>query len=165
MCDIFPQYEMYIIERNAERTASAGRLLYDMWVKSEPSLWYLCHVIVLLVKSVVIIFPFSRFINFPDQPIVWREISIITGALRSDCQDKHAQFLRGKRNRKAAYTLQHSFNWGVLMCGDVNASVFCIFLSQDFLRHCQVMYSVRCYWKPQSSVSTLWKRQRCSCFF
>lgn len=24
------QYEMYIIERNAERTASAGRLLYDM---------------------------------------------------------------------------------------------------------------------------------------
>lgn len=31
--NIFPQYEMYIIERNAERTASAGRLLYDMWVK------------------------------------------------------------------------------------------------------------------------------------
>ncbi|KAM4622097.1 integrator complex subunit 10 [Polymixia lowei] len=59
------QYEMYIIERNAERTASAGRLLYDM------------------------------FINFPDQPIVWREISVITAALRSDCQDKHAQFLRG----------------------------------------------------------------------
>lgn len=59
------QYEMYIIERNAERTASAGRLLYDM------------------------------FINFPDQPIVWREISVITGALRSDSQDKHAQFLRG----------------------------------------------------------------------
>uniref|UniRef100_A0A672J5C5 Integrator complex subunit 10 n=1 Tax=Salarias fasciatus TaxID=181472 RepID=A0A672J5C5_SALFA len=42
------QYEMYTIERNAERTASAGRLLYDM------------------------------FINFPDQPIVWREISVIT---------------------------------------------------------------------------------------
>uniref|UniRef100_A0A668SCP9 Integrator complex subunit 10 n=1 Tax=Oreochromis aureus TaxID=47969 RepID=A0A668SCP9_OREAU len=42
------QYEMYIIERNAEKTASAGRLLYDM------------------------------FINFPDQPIVWREISVIT---------------------------------------------------------------------------------------
>ncbi|KAG7275759.1 hypothetical protein CRUP_009862 [Coryphaenoides rupestris] len=59
------QYEMYTIERNAERTASAGRLLYDM------------------------------FINFPDQPVVWREISVITGALRSDCQDKHAQFLRG----------------------------------------------------------------------
>uniref|UniRef100_A0A667WQ47 Integrator complex subunit 10 n=1 Tax=Myripristis murdjan TaxID=586833 RepID=A0A667WQ47_9TELE len=59
------QYEMYIIERNAERTASAGRLLYDM------------------------------FINFPEQPIVWREISVITAALRSDCQDKHAQFLRG----------------------------------------------------------------------
>uniref|UniRef100_A0A7N8YDK1 Integrator complex subunit 10 n=1 Tax=Mastacembelus armatus TaxID=205130 RepID=A0A7N8YDK1_9TELE len=59
------QYEMYIIERNAERTASAGRLLYDM------------------------------FINFPDQPIVWREISVITAALRSDSQDKHAQFLRG----------------------------------------------------------------------
>ncbi|XP_047209786.1 integrator complex subunit 10 isoform X1 [Girardinichthys multiradiatus] len=58
------QYEMYIIERNAERTASAGRLLYDM------------------------------FINFPDQPIVWREISVITAALRSDSQDKHAQFLR-----------------------------------------------------------------------
>ncbi|XP_072251889.1 integrator complex subunit 10 isoform X1 [Leuresthes tenuis] len=59
------QYEMYIIERNAERTASAGRLLYDM------------------------------FINFPDQPIVWREISVITAALRSDSQDKHSQFLRG----------------------------------------------------------------------
>ncbi|XP_056145625.1 integrator complex subunit 10 [Lampris incognitus] len=59
------QYEMYIIERNAERTASAGRLLYDM------------------------------FINFPDQPIVWREINVITAALRSDCQDKHALFLRG----------------------------------------------------------------------
>ncbi|KAM9849422.1 integrator complex subunit 10 [Aulostomus maculatus] len=59
------QYEMYIIERNAERTACAGRLLYDM------------------------------FINFPDQPIVWREISVITSALRSDSQDKHSQFLRG----------------------------------------------------------------------
>ncbi|XP_062332602.1 integrator complex subunit 10 [Osmerus eperlanus] len=59
------QYEMYTIERNAEKTASAGRLLYDM------------------------------FINFPDQPIVWREIGVITAALRSDCQDKHAQFLRG----------------------------------------------------------------------
>uniref|UniRef100_A0A3Q0S4Y8 Integrator complex subunit 10 n=1 Tax=Amphilophus citrinellus TaxID=61819 RepID=A0A3Q0S4Y8_AMPCI len=59
------QYEMYTIERNAEKTASAGRLLYDM------------------------------FINFPDQPIVWREISVITAALRSDSQDKHAQFLRG----------------------------------------------------------------------
>ncbi|XP_015235697.1 PREDICTED: integrator complex subunit 10 isoform X1 [Cyprinodon variegatus] len=58
------QYEMYIIERNAERTASAGRLLYDM------------------------------FINFPDQPIVWREIAVITAALRSDSQEKHAQFLR-----------------------------------------------------------------------
>ncbi|KAM6953161.1 integrator complex subunit 10 [Aplochiton taeniatus] len=59
------QYEMYTIERNAERTVNAGRLLYDM------------------------------FINFPDQPIVWREISVITAALRSDCQDKQAQFLRG----------------------------------------------------------------------
>uniref|UniRef100_A0A3Q1BSG8 Integrator complex subunit 10 n=1 Tax=Amphiprion ocellaris TaxID=80972 RepID=A0A3Q1BSG8_AMPOC len=29
------------------------------------------------------------------QPIVWREISVITAALRSDSQDKHAQFLRG----------------------------------------------------------------------
>ncbi|XP_077388748.1 integrator complex subunit 10 isoform X1 [Festucalex cinctus] len=59
------QYEMYIIERNAERTSCAGRLLYDM------------------------------FLNFPDQPIVWREISVITAALRSDAQDKHSQFLRG----------------------------------------------------------------------
>ncbi|XP_023647607.1 integrator complex subunit 10 isoform X5 [Paramormyrops kingsleyae] len=59
------QYEMYTIERNAERTASAGRLLYDM------------------------------FVNFPDQPVVWREITVITAALRNDCQDKHAQFLRG----------------------------------------------------------------------
>ncbi|XP_062813737.1 integrator complex subunit 10 isoform X2 [Anolis carolinensis] len=59
------QYEMYSIERNAERTASAGRLLYDM------------------------------FVNFPDQPVVWREISVITSALRNDSQDKQAQFLRG----------------------------------------------------------------------
>ncbi|XP_068931886.1 integrator complex subunit 10 isoform X5 [Petaurus breviceps papuanus] len=59
------QYEMYIIERNAERTASAGRLLYDM------------------------------FVNFPDQPVVWREISVITSALRNDSQDKQTQFLRG----------------------------------------------------------------------
>ncbi|KAH0627062.1 hypothetical protein JD844_002433 [Phrynosoma platyrhinos] len=58
-------YEMYSIERNAERTASAGRLLYDM------------------------------FVNFPDQPVVWREISVITSALRNDSQDKQAQFLRG----------------------------------------------------------------------
>ncbi|XP_076844514.1 integrator complex subunit 10 isoform X1 [Brachyhypopomus gauderio] len=59
------QYEMYIIERNAERTASAGRLLYDI------------------------------FINFPDQPVVWREITVITAALRNDSQDKHALFLKG----------------------------------------------------------------------
>ncbi|KAK7922771.1 hypothetical protein WMY93_009673 [Mugilogobius chulae] len=59
------QYEMYTIERNAEKTSSAGRLLYDM------------------------------FINFPEQPIVWREISVITAALRSDLQDKHTLFLRG----------------------------------------------------------------------
>ncbi|XP_011901304.1 PREDICTED: integrator complex subunit 10 [Cercocebus atys] len=58
------QYEMYTIERNAERTATAGRLLYDM------------------------------FVNFPDQPVVWREISIITSALRNDSQDKQTQFLR-----------------------------------------------------------------------
>ncbi|XP_036752200.2 integrator complex subunit 10 isoform X1 [Manis pentadactyla] len=58
------QYEMYTIERNAERTAPAGRLLYDM------------------------------FVNFPDQPVVWREISIITSALRNDSQDKQTQFLR-----------------------------------------------------------------------
>ncbi|XP_061447023.1 integrator complex subunit 10 isoform X2 [Rhineura floridana] len=59
------QYEMYTIERNAERTASAGRLLYDM------------------------------FVNFPDQPVVWREISVITAALRNESQDKQTQFLRG----------------------------------------------------------------------
>ncbi|XP_053734751.1 integrator complex subunit 10 isoform X1 [Synchiropus splendidus] len=59
------QYEMYNIERNSEKTTCAGRLLYDM------------------------------FMNFPDQPIVWREISVITAALRSDSQDKHSQFLRG----------------------------------------------------------------------
>lgn len=45
--------------------------------------------------------PSFRFINFPDQPIIWREISIITAALRSDCQDKHAQFLRGERTLDA----------------------------------------------------------------
>ncbi|XP_062840980.1 integrator complex subunit 10 isoform X1 [Trichomycterus rosablanca] len=59
------QYEMYMIERNAERTASAGRLLYDI------------------------------FVSFPDQPVVWREIGVITAALRNDSQDKHAQFLKG----------------------------------------------------------------------
>ncbi|XP_051514424.1 integrator complex subunit 10 isoform X2 [Myxocyprinus asiaticus] len=59
------QYEMYSIERNAERKASAGRLLYDI------------------------------FMNFPDQPVVWREIAVITAALRNDSQDKHAQFLKG----------------------------------------------------------------------
>ncbi|XP_053559179.1 integrator complex subunit 10 isoform X2 [Bombina bombina] len=59
------QYEMYSIERNAERTVSAGRLLYDM------------------------------FVNFPDQPVVWREITVITAALRNDSQDKQTQFLRG----------------------------------------------------------------------
>ncbi|XP_040827239.1 integrator complex subunit 10 isoform X7 [Ochotona curzoniae] len=58
------QYEMYTLERNAERTATAGRLLYDM------------------------------FVNFPDQPVVWREINIITSALRNDSQDKQTQFLR-----------------------------------------------------------------------
>uniref|UniRef100_A0A673JPN2 Integrator complex subunit 10 n=1 Tax=Sinocyclocheilus rhinocerous TaxID=307959 RepID=A0A673JPN2_9TELE len=58
-------YEMYSIERNAERTASAGRLLYDI------------------------------FVNFPEQPVVWREIAVITAALRNDSQDKHAQFLKG----------------------------------------------------------------------
>ncbi|XP_056625026.1 integrator complex subunit 10 isoform X1 [Triplophysa dalaica] len=59
------QYEMYSIERNAERTASAGRLLYDI------------------------------FMNFPEQPVVWREIAVITTALRNDSLDKHAQFLKG----------------------------------------------------------------------
>ncbi|XP_013923586.1 PREDICTED: integrator complex subunit 10 isoform X1 [Thamnophis sirtalis] len=59
------QYEMYSIEKNAERTASAGRLLYDM------------------------------FVNFPEQPVVWREISIITSALRNDSQDKQTEFLKG----------------------------------------------------------------------
>lgn len=34
------------------------------------------------------------FVNFPDQPVVWREISIITSALRNDSQDKQTQFLR-----------------------------------------------------------------------
>nr|XP_020039178.1 integrator complex subunit 10 isoform X7 [Castor canadensis] len=58
------QHEMYTIECNAERTATAGRLLYDM------------------------------FVNFPDQPEVWREISIITSALRNDSQDKQTQFFR-----------------------------------------------------------------------
>lgn len=33
--------------------------------------------------------------NFPDQPAVWREISVITAALRNDSQDKQTQFLRG----------------------------------------------------------------------
>ncbi|MGH0132911.1 UNVERIFIED_CONTAM: hypothetical protein FKN15_064717 [Acipenser sinensis] len=37
----------------------------------------------------------SRFVHFPEQPVVWQEISIITAALRNDCQDKQTQFLRG----------------------------------------------------------------------
>lgn len=37
-----------------------------------------------------------RFVNFPDQPAVWREISVITAALRNDSQDKQTQFLRGE---------------------------------------------------------------------
>lgn len=32
LSNISSKYEMYIIERNAERTTSAGRLLYDMYV-------------------------------------------------------------------------------------------------------------------------------------
>ncbi|XP_069872675.1 integrator complex subunit 10 isoform X5 [Dipodomys merriami] len=36
----------------------------------------------------------EMFVNFPDQPVVWREISIITSALRNDSQDKQTQFLR-----------------------------------------------------------------------
>uniref|UniRef100_A0A8B9SN70 Integrator complex subunit 10 n=1 Tax=Anas platyrhynchos TaxID=8839 RepID=A0A8B9SN70_ANAPL len=36
-----------------------------------------------------------QFVNFPDQPAVWREISVITSALRNDSQDKQTQFLRG----------------------------------------------------------------------
>lgn len=36
-----------------------------------------------------------RFVNFPEQPVVWREIAVITAALRNDSQDKHAQFLKG----------------------------------------------------------------------
>ncbi|KAI1238467.1 hypothetical protein IHE44_0013199 [Lamprotornis superbus] len=35
------------------------------------------------------------FVNFPDQPAIWREISVITSALRNDSQDKQTQFLRG----------------------------------------------------------------------
>lgn len=54
-----------------------------------------------------------RFLNFPDQPIVWREISVITAALRSDSQDKHAQFLRGERSFTALLcsTERHSNLW------------------------------------------------------
>uniref|UniRef100_A0A8C9L6Y3 Integrator complex subunit 10 n=1 Tax=Pavo cristatus TaxID=9049 RepID=A0A8C9L6Y3_PAVCR len=86
------QYEMYTIERNAERTASAGRLLYDMYVtqgglSSQEILRSFC---ILCLKF------YYRFVNFPDQPAVWREISVITAALRNDSQDKQTQFLRGK---------------------------------------------------------------------
>lgn len=69
-----------------------------------------------------------RFINFPDQPIVWREISIITAALRSDSQDKHAQFLRGERSLIYYYTLQHPFCHGVFKNLN-NVFFWCICLS------------------------------------
>lgn len=55
-----------------------------------------CLHVLMLCLQMPIICQLFRFINFPDQPIVWREISVITNALRSDSQDKHAQFLRGK---------------------------------------------------------------------
>lgn len=38
----------------------------------------------------------NRFVNFPEQPVVWREISIITSALRNDSQDTQTQFLRSE---------------------------------------------------------------------
>lgn len=87
---------MYIIERNAERTDSAGRLLYDMWVKVCHSAmlgWSFLYQTCAYLQSMFLLF---RFLKFPDQPTVWREISVITAALRSDTQDKHAQFLRGR---------------------------------------------------------------------
>lgn len=43
--------------------------------------------------------------NFPDQPVVWREISIITSALRNDSQDKQTQFLRSKNRMIKVYKL------------------------------------------------------------
>ncbi|NXJ06122.1 INT10 protein, partial [Odontophorus gujanensis] len=85
------QYEMYTIERNAERTASAGRLLYDMYVR-----WgALCCLHIPTWLCILCLNLCYRFVNFPDQPAVWREISVITSALRNDSQDKQTQFLRG----------------------------------------------------------------------
>ena len=43
--------------------------------------------------------------NFPDQPVVWREISLITSALRNDSQDKQTQFLRSKNEVIMMYKL------------------------------------------------------------
>lgn len=87
------QYEMYSIERNAERTASAGRLLYDMWVSALHSGCLRCTR--RLYDVLHSCFLMHRFVNFPEQPVVWREIAVITAALRNDSQDKHAQFLKG----------------------------------------------------------------------
>lgn len=91
-CPSLLQYEMYTIERNAERTASAGRLLYDMYVtQAGLSCWEILRSLCILCLKF-----YYRFVNFPDQPAVWREISVITAALRNDSQDKQTQFLRGK---------------------------------------------------------------------
>lgn len=93
MCCPCPlQYEMYTIERNAERTASAGRLLYDMYV-TRGGLSYQHVLRSFCIHCIKLCY---RFVNFPDQPAVWREISVITAALRNDSQDKQTQFLRGK---------------------------------------------------------------------
>uniref|UniRef100_A0AAR2JIL2 Integrator complex subunit 10 n=1 Tax=Pygocentrus nattereri TaxID=42514 RepID=A0AAR2JIL2_PYGNA len=83
------QYEMYIIERNAERTTSAGRLLYDI------------------------------FINFPDQPVVWREITVITAALRNDNQDKH-------RSKNSVFTLFLGNDLRLVPCTSKDILPFCL---------------------------------------
>ncbi len=41
----------------------------------------------------------------------------------------------------------------------------CVRLPQGSLRHFLAVCSARCYWKPQSSVSTLWRRRRCCSSF
>uniref|UniRef100_A0A8C9VYF7 Integrator complex subunit 10 n=1 Tax=Scleropages formosus TaxID=113540 RepID=A0A8C9VYF7_SCLFO len=81
------QYEMYTIERNAERTASAGRLLYDM------------------------------FVNFPDQPVVWREISVITAALCSG-------FL--PQSKDILFRFTHSSDLRLLPCTTKAVLPFCL---------------------------------------
>ncbi|XP_061432065.1 integrator complex subunit 10-like [Lethenteron reissneri] len=62
--DFAIQFEMYLLEKNAQRATDAARLLCEM------------------------------FVQFPEKPPLWREINCITSALRAENPDAQTQFLR-----------------------------------------------------------------------